>query len=446
MKNRNVSLFVFIFMSFFFVLTKPLWALEIKEIKSDSGIYGWFSPDKTTDLVSVYVVFRGGTALDEDDKQGATKLLAAMLTEGAGDFSSQEYQRYLESYGIDMNCDAGSESFSCDFKTISKNADKAFELLGKMLTEPLFEEEALSRMKESLKADIRIKEEKNSQKASKVFFKKLFPDHPLNKQKMTKAGLDKTSIEDLKHLLKERLVRKRLIIGVSGNIDEESLEKNFEQTFSKLPNGSDYIEMPSPGKVSHGDFIISDTSPTLYLLFGHQSLARDNPDFYGLLLVDYILGGGSFDSRLNLELRQKRGLVYSTGTSLSTYDKTGLIAGTATTDSQTLDEVVGLVKDQWRSLYDGNIKSEELEQAKKYIIGSFPLSLDSSKAIARLLAYMQKKKLGIEYLNKRTEFIDSVSLEEAKRIAHQYLNPDNLIVVAVGSASDLKNWQVIEGN
>jgi zinc protease len=148
--------------------------------------------------------------------------------------------------------------------------------------------------------------------------------------------------------------------------------------------------------------------------------------------MNYILGGGSFSSRLMTEVRVKRGLAYGAYTGLEPYDHGGIVAGEVATRNDKVADSLKVIKEELRKMGSTEVSAAELASAKTYLNGSFPLQMDSTTAIAALLTVVQRSHLGIDYFDRRPALINKVSAADVKRVGAKLLDPDKLTVVIVG--------------
>jgi len=168
-------------------------------------------------------------------------------------------------------------------------------------------------------------------------------------------------------------------------------------------------------------------------------IKRDDPDYYAALLVNHILGGGSFTSRLYQEVREKRGLAYSVYSGLYPLQFGGVVIARSGTANESVAETVRIIRDEWQRMGKDGPTAEELRDAKTYINGSFPLRFTSSGAVANLLVGIQIHDLGRDYLDRRGQLIDSVSLDDARRVARRLLDVGGLTTVVVGQPVGLES-------
>uniref|UniRef100_UPI00261A5443 M16 family metallopeptidase n=1 Tax=uncultured Kiloniella sp. TaxID=1133091 RepID=UPI00261A5443 len=172
--------------------------------------------------------------------------------------------------------------------------------------------------------------------------------------------------------------------------------------------------------------------PQSEVIMAHRGISRDDPDYYAAFIVNHILGGGSFSSRLYQEVREKRGLTYSVGSYLSLLDQAPLVMASVATQNERVAETIRIMKEQWSLMAEEGPSEQELIDAKTYLTGSFPLSFTSTGRVANILLAMQLNDLGIDYLDQRNKYLEAVTLEDAKRVAKELFKPDSLTVVIAG--------------
>ena len=189
--------------------------------------------------------------------------------------------------------------------------------------------------------------------------------------------------------------------------------------------------------------MVQAENPQSRILFGQKGLYRDDPDYYAALVLNHILGGGSFTSRLYDEIREKRGLAYSVYSYLLPLDSAALWLGGAGTENAAVSVSVELVKNQWANLRAFGVSQDELDKAKANLVGSFGLRFDSSSAIAGMLVAVQRRDLGIEFINERNDLIARVTLDDVNRVAARLLDPDALTVMVVGNQANIKATRTI---
>ncbi|MEE9315278.1 MAG: pitrilysin family protein [Rhizobiaceae bacterium] len=408
-------------------------AVEIKTVVSAKGITALLVENYTVPLIAVSFSFKGGTTQDKVGKEGSAQLMSNMLDEGAAEIKSQAFQEALDDNGMSYSFTAGLDSFSGGIKTLKDSAPRAFELLSLMLNKPRFDEEPIGRMKATHLNSMRAEETNPQAIAGKAFRKALFKNHLYSRHSTgspkTMGALTGADLEDYRSRV---FARDNLVIGVVGAISAEELKVMLDQVFGDLPEKAKLVDVPefqvTTGETTHIEFDTPQTNIRLAL----PGIKRDDPEFYTAYLVNYVLGGGSFSSRLYTEVREKRGLAYGVYSYLGTYDHAGMVGGGTATRSERTDKALEVILAEFKRMAKDGPTAEELEKAKKYIIGSYAISnLDTSNKIASTLVAIQTANLGIDYIDKRAEYIDAVTLEDAKRVAAK-LYGGNPTIITVG--------------
>ena len=436
MKNLNV---LTILVSFI-VAPFAAHAVDVERVISPGGIEAWLVQDHANPLLSMNFAFAGGAELNSKDKNGLDNLAASTMDEGAGTLDSKAFQQRLTDQSISLRFSAGLDSFGGHLKTLTKNRNEAFDLLRLALTQPRFDVEPVARLKSQIKAGLRSNQEDPGTLAYQTLFKTFYPGHGYgNRSKGTLKGLVSINHDDLVGFVKTRLAKDGLKIGVVGDVTPMQLGYLLDQTFGGLPETSNFKPVPDIKTEAKGRVtIIKKDVVQSTIVFAVQGPKRDDPDFYSAVVMNHILGGGSFTSRLYTEIREKRGLAYSVGTSLYPLKHTGLIVGNAGTENARVGETVNIVRREWKRLANGDLQQQELKDAKNYVTGSFPLRLTSTSAIAQVLVAMQVHNLGIDYLDQRNAYIQAVTLESVRHVAAKYLKPDTMDVVIVGKPNGIQ--------
>jgi zinc protease len=267
----------------------------------------------------------------------------------------------------------------------------------------------------------------------------MFGDHPyarrLRGSAETLAGITEA---DMRGFVRDRFATDVLLIAVVGDITPERLKPLLDDTFGALPEHAASRTLPAVKPREGGETLVAKLPiPQSVVVFGQPGLKRDDPDWYAALLVNDILGGGGFASRLTAEVREKRGLAYSIYSALMPLEEGGVIVGGVGTENARVGQSLALVRSEWQRMRDEGPTAAELAAAKTYLTGSFPLSLDSTGRIAGTLISIMRDRLGIDYLDRRNALIDGVSLADAQRVAKKLLDPDALTFIVVGSPPEI---------
>jgi len=414
---------------------KPGHMVNVVRVISPGGIEAWLVSDHLNPIINMRFAFRGAATLDPEGKEGLANMVSGLLDEGSGDLDSQAFQRRLEDLSIVLRFDAGRDTFRGRLKTLSDNKDAAFALLKSAIGSPRFDDEPVNRIRSQILAGLRRSSQDPGTVAGLTLAAELFPGHPYGRPvEGTPESVKAISGDDLKTFVHERLALDNLVIGVVGDIRPDELGRRLDQVFLDLPASSkaSNVKEAQP-QISGRTKVVKMAVPQSAIVFAQKGIKRDDPDFYKAYVLNHILGGGGFTSRLYDEIREKRGLAYSIGSYLYPTRHAGLLRGYGGTANKRVGETLKVLKSEWWRMADKGVDGKTLKDAKTYLIGSYPLRFTSSGNIAAILVSMQLENLGIDFLDRRNSLVAGVSLNDVNAMAKRLLDPDNLVIVVVGS-------------
>lgn len=421
-------------------IAAPAKATEIQRVVSAGGVEAWLVEEHTIPLISVDFAFRAGAAADPQDRLGVANLLSTLLDEGAGDMDAQAFQTRLEELAVNISFNASRDNFDGSMKTLTRNADEAFQLLALAINQPRFDDDAIERMRAAALSRLRQAEEDPDTIAARRWFETALGKHPYARPVMgTQDSLHEIKADDLRAARARLFTRDRLKVAVVGDIDAAALKKYLDLLFANLPATSDLID-PAAADIAAGPSrqIIDMDIPQTVVMFGHAGIARKDPDFIAAYVLNEILGGGTFSSRLYDEVREKRGLAYSVYTNLYPLDHAALFIGGVATQNDRAGEALAIIERELQRLAAEGPTEEELASAKSHLTGSYALRFDSSGKIANALVAIQLEELGIDYINKRNDMVNAVTIEQIKNVAARLLAPGHLITTIVGRPTGLE--------
>lgn len=423
-------------------------ANKIEEVKSAGGITAWLVEDHSLPVVTMDVSFRGGAALDPADKAGLATLASDLLDEGAGELDSQAYQGRLEDLATSIQFDASEDAMSASLRTITANLAPALDLLRLALSEPRFDDSAVVRVRGQLLAELARNAREPRYISNRVWWRNVYDGHPYARPvRGTPESIARIMTPDLHALVHDRVARDVMIIGVVGDVTADTLKTLLDTTFGPLPPHAAAGKVADVAAVANKPLLLAKLPiPQSVVTFGQPGIKRDDRDWYAAYVVNHILGGGGFSSRLTTEVREKRGLAYSVYSELDPLQHSGVVLGGVATQNDRVAQSIDIIRAEWRRMRDAGPTQKELDDAKTYLTGSFPLSLDSTGHIAGILVAIQRDGLGIDYIDRRKTLIESVTLDDAKRAAHRLLDPDKLSFVVVGSPDKLGGAQEVAPN
>lgn len=429
----------FLFAVVVFAAAPAARAVEVQQVRSPGGISAWLVEDKLNPIVAIHFAFRGGAALDPAGREGLARMTAALLDEGAGDMDAKAFRGALEDRSIALSFDSSFDEFSGSLQTLNEHRDKAAELLSLALTRPRFDEAALTRVRSQILARLRRDAENPHTVAQIRLFSEVFPDHAYGRRtRGTLESVARITAEDLRAFVRQRLARDSLVVGVAGDISASDLGRMLDRMFGALPEKSAPAAVPEvQPRIDSRTLVTRLKVPQSAIFFAAPGLKRDDPDYYAASVLNYILGGGGFTSRLYEEVREKRGLAYSAGTSLHPLRHSALMLGSAATANARVKETVAVVRAEWRRMAEGGATADEIADAKTFLTGSFPLRFTTLGGIAGMLLGMQIENLGPDYIDRYKSLIEAVDAESVARVGRRLLDPARLLMVVAGEPEGL---------
>ena len=408
-------------------------ATKIERVVSPGGITAWLVREPSVPLIAFDFAFKGGATQDPPDKPGVATLAASLLDEGAGDIESKDFHERVEAKAIELSFTATRDYLSGSLRTLTENQDEAFDLLKLALTAPRFDEEDVERMREQTLSELRRGTTSPNELASRRWWATAFAGHPYARPpRGTLESIPAITPQDLKTFVRNVFARDNLKIAIVGNIDAAAAGALIDHVFGDLPARSVLAPVATASPQGLGQKIAIDLDvPQSVMIIGGAGILRNDPDFMASFVLNHILGGSAFSSRLYKEVREARGLAYSVYSAVMPLDYTALfLSGTATRSDRT-DQTLEVMQTEIRKLAETGPTEEELSKAKSFLTGSFALRFDTSTKIAEQLVLIQLDDLGIDYIDKRNGLVNAVTMADVKRVAKRLLEA-NMLVTVVG--------------
>jgi zinc protease len=406
-------------------------ATKIERIVSAGGIMAWLVQEPSVPLIALDFAFKGGATQDPPEKAGVATMTAALLDEGAGDVDSKSFHERLEAKAIEIGFTATRDYMSGSLRTLTENQDEAFDLLKLALTAPRFDAPDVERIREQTLSGLRRATTSPNELASQRWWATAFAGHPYARPpRGTLESVPAITVDDLKSFTRKVFARDNLKVAIVGNIDAATAGRLIDQVFGTLPANGTLAPIANTSPQGLGQKIAIDLDvPQSVLMIGGAGILRKDPDFIAAFVLNHILGGSAFSSRLYKEVREARGLAYSVYSAVMPLDYTALfMSGTATRSDRT-DQALEVMVAEIRKLAETGPTEEELAKAKSFLTGSFALRFDTSTKIAEQLVQIQLDDLGIDYIDKRNGLVDAVTMADVKRVAKRLLDASMLVTV-----------------
>lgn len=419
-----------------FLACPALAEVPVQVVKSPGGITAWLVEEPAIPFVALELRFRGGATLDAPGKAGAVNLMAGLLEEGTGDLDSQGFAAARDALAASYRFGASQEAVSVSARFLSENRDAAVDLLRRALVEPAFAPADVDRVRGQVLSGLRQDAQDPEALAALAFDRAAFGDHayarPVDGTLETAAAL---TVEDVRAAHGAALARDRVYVAAVGDISAAELGPMLDKLLGGLPATGAPLVGPVQVGLTGQVVIEAFPGPQSVILFGHEGIRRDDPDFFAAFVVSEILGGGRFGTRLMTEVREKRGLTYGIGAGLSLMDQAALVAGQVQTANATVQQTIDVIRAEWARIAE--ITDEELAAVKTYLTGAYPLRWDGNANIARALVGLQMDGYAPDYPALRNGYIEAVTLDDARRVAARVFDPSRLSFVVVGSPEGL---------
>ena len=409
-------------------------AADIKAVDLGKNVEVWFSEDHTVPIIAFDISLPAGSGYDPAGKDGLASFAASLIDEGAGNMDAHAFHEALAEHAIQFRANADRDNLVISVVTLRENAALAMHLVQIALTHPRFDAEAVTRVRAQMVQAIQEGNTRPPTLARRIFAKDFFNGHPYGH-----AGdgdvksLSGISAEDLRNFARTHWVKAELQIAVAGDITQPAVQKLLAQTFQPLP-GAAPGPVPNIGKLGDpGVHVLEMPVPQPTIMFGLPGIMRADPDFIPGYVANYILGGGGFSSRLTDEVRVKRGLTYGITTALTSYRKASVMVGSVATRADAVHQTIQVVKDTLSDFAANGPTQSELDDAKTFLTGSFPLAFASNAGIASQLGTFQRQGLDMGYVARRNALIQAVSLDDVKRVSKRLFDPAHLTVIVAGT-------------
>ncbi|WP_274426959.1 M16 family metallopeptidase [Chelativorans sp. YIM 93263] len=404
--------------------------LDIAEVTSERDVTAWLVEDPTDPMVVISFAFLGGTSQDPEGKEGMTDLMTSLLNEGAGDLDSSAFQQRFYETGADLSFRSSRELVAGTIRMLADETEEPLELLKLALTEPRFDEAPFTREQSVAISRVRAEANDPDDQGQRALMAALYGDHPLGRQ-ATVESLQEITRDDLASLHEKTFARSDLFIGAVGNIDQERLATILDEVFGDLPAEADPADVPPPD-INFGKKVVQTYDrPQSSIQMVYPAVGAKDAEIYTASLIAEMLGGSGLVSRLFEALREERGLTYSAGAYLDSAPEWGDLTVNFSTRGDQTEQAIDAAQQVIEEFATDGPSQEELDGAKQYSIGSYAISqLSSTSAIARTLVGLQRLGRGRDYLERRVELFDAVTVEDVQDLARQMFSvePTTLIV------------------
>ncbi|RWR06791.1 M16 family metallopeptidase [Paenirhodobacter populi] len=417
----------------------PAHALDIREVTSPGGIKAWLVEAHDIPFTALEIRFRGGASLDAPGKRGEINLMTATLEEGSGNHDSQGFAAAQEMLAARFGFDVDDDTLSVSARMLTENRDKAVDLLRGALTDPHFDQASVDRVRGQVLSIIASDAKDPGALATQTFRKIAYGDHPYGSSlNGTADSVKALTREDMFDAKARVMAKDRMVVSAVGDITPDQLGEMLDRLLGDLPDTGAPLPEPVAPTLGGGITVVPFDSPQSVVIFGQKGIALDDPDFFPAYVLNQILGAGGFSSRLMDEVREKRGLTYGIYTYLVSRDLSDTWQGSFASANEKVAEAVKITQEEWARAATGEVTDQELDDAKTYLTGAYPLRFDGNANIADILAGMQLNGMPIDYIDTRNDKVEAVTKEDVARVARRLMDPAGLHFVVVGTPVGLE--------
>ncbi|MBF0564672.1 MAG: insulinase family protein [Nitrospirae bacterium] len=418
------------------------WALDVRREVLDNGLTLLYSNRSNLPVVKVTVLIRASKMNETDQKAGLANITAAMLTEGTRSRTSEQISGEIEFMGASLDAGIEADYTIVALSVLQKDVDKGFEILSDVILNPAFAESELKHKKALIKGSLKQSEEDPGYVAQKTFIRDLYGDFPYGRlNEGNSVTIDAIKKEDLVKFHDDYYLPSSSIISIVGSISYDealNLIKKYMSEWKNVQTGTAQSLPSLKHRTKRHAALIDMDITQANVILGNYGISRGDPDFYPLSVMNYILGGGGFSSRMDMIIRDKMGLAYDVHTHFASYKHAGDFTAVIQTKNEMANTAIREMLKQIKKMKQDKVTDQELQGAKDFLIGSFPRRIDTMDKISNFMAQVEFLGLGLDYEQKYKDYINAVTTQDVHRVANKYLDDVNYQLVVVGKLKKVK--------
>lgn len=410
--------------------------LPIQSWTASSGARVLLVVNNDLPMLDVSVDFPAGSGFDTAGKAGLASYTNHLMRLGAGGLGENEISQRVADIGASLGSRFDADRAGISVRTLSNvvERDRALEVMTKVLQSPEFPAEVLAREKARGIAGLKEADTKPDTIASRTFRQLVFRDHPYGLRSAGEVeSVSALTREDLLDFYRSHYVADRAVVAIMGDITREEAQRIAERLTAGLPRQGRGIAIKPVAKLERSaSAVLPHPASQAHILIGAPGIQRGNPDYFPLFVGNYILGGGGFSSRLNEEVRQKRGLAYSVYSFFSPLLEAGVFQVGLQTRGDQAKGALEVVRNTLNEFVAKGPSEQELDEAKHNLVGGFPMRIDSNAKIHEYLATIGFYRLPLTYLDEFVDNVRKVSVADVRAAFSRHVHPDRMVTVVVG--------------
>jgi zinc protease len=418
-------------------------AAEIKPVRfvMPNGLTVLVVEEHSLPIIQLNALVKAGSAQDSPEKAGLANLVASLLDEGTESRTASQLADQIEFVGGALAARTTEDYTTASTRILKKDMELGFELLSDIVLHPTFAEAEFHRVRTQILGQIQSEKDDPGQVASKAFSELVFDGHPYRwPVNGNEESLPRITRQDVQSFHAREYLPNQTILSIVGDLTVDQARAQLSKHFDGWKRGSPppraAYQPPSLEKPSVR--LIEKDLTQATIMLGHVGISRTNPDFYAVTVMNYILGAGGFSSRLMDSIRDNQGLAYSVGSMFEANLLPGPFYVSLQTRNESANQALTGVLKELKAIREAPVTDQELADARAYLIGSFPLRLDTTAKLAELLGLVEFYGLGLDYFSQYPRWIERVTKEDVLRVAKQYLHPDRYALVLVGNLAKAK--------
>jgi len=404
-------------------------------VELSNGLRGYFQEDHRLPLFNISAIINFGSQYVPKNKKGLASIMSqTMIKGGTKTREGRDIEDRINFIGGGLSFRAGAHTSTLSLNVLIEDLDEGLELFFDVLMNPEFRRGPVNLAKVSLIQGLRQANDQPNSVRSREYNRLLYGDHPLTWEP-TQATYESISPLDLKNIHSQYFFPANIILAAAGDFDKAELKDkidgaivDWENKDLQLPSLSTTFPEPEPGV-----YFIQKSISQGYINIGHLGLEDTNPDYFAVQVMNFILGGGSFTSRITMKVRSDEGLSYSQGSRFSyTWGLPGTFSGFVTTKSSTVGYAISLILDEFNRIRNETVSDDEMEVAIEYYLESFPNSFSSPQSTMSTFANLEMTGKPMDYYKTYRDNINAVDKAKVQEVANKYIHPDKAVILIVG--------------
>ena len=400
-----------------------------------NGLRGYFQEDHRLPLFNISAIINFGSQYVPKNKKGLASILSqTMIKGGTKTREGNDIEDRINFIGGGLSFRAGTRTSTLSLNVLIEDLDEGLELFFDVLMNPEFRRGPVNLAKVSSIQGLRQANDQPGSVLSREYNRLLYGDHPLTWDP-TQTTYESISSADLRSIHSQYFFPANIILAAAGDFDKTELKNKIEKAAAnwknkdlQFPSFSTTFPEPEPGV-----YFIQKSISQGYINIGHLGLEDTNPDYYAVQVMNFILGGGSFTSRITMKVRSDEGLSYSQGSRFRyTWGFPGTFSGFVTTKSSTVGYAISLILDEFNRIRNEPVSDDEMTVAIEYYLESFPNSFTSPQSTMSTFANLEMTGKSMDYYKTYRDNIRAVDKAKVQEVANKYIHPDKAVIFIVG--------------